>query len=195
MERAMAIDDYTSKNLSRFWSKVDKSGGDDACWTWTASCNQHGYGRIKWRNKLVQSHRLAWQLKHGDIPEGLFVCHHCDNPKCCNPKHLFLGTNKDNQADMHRKGRGIRARGLFNGSYTHPERRARGERHWSRLYPDKMPKGERNSQAKLTDDDVRRIRTLYASGGITQRQLAVQFGVDQQVIWAIVNRKRWSHVA
>lgn len=90
----------------RFWSKVDKSAGVDACWPWTAkSKHKAGYGVISVDGKRNVSHRVAWELARGEIPPGMHVCHKCDNPPCCNPSHYFLGTPADNVLDMVDKGR------------------------------------------------------------------------------------------
>ncbi len=86
----------------RFWAKVDTSG---ECWLWTACTKRDGYGRIWHRGKVAIAHRVAWELERGPIPEGLFVCHHCDNHRCVRPDHLFLGTQADNLQDMTAKGR------------------------------------------------------------------------------------------
>lgn len=108
---------------------------DGGCRNWTGSVNATGYGCIRRKNaagdwKLEKAHRVAYELTHGEIPYGLCVLHRCDNPRCCNPDHLFLGTRKDNNEDMARKGR-ARSAGL---------------------------RGERSSRAKLTDEAVRAIR-------------------------------------
>lgn len=106
----MLLDAITSPEFQkRFWSKVDKSAGDDACWLWTASTT-HRYGQIatyqNGKRKITQAHRIAWVFSNRtDIPDGMFICHHCDNPTCVNPKHLFIGTVQDNVDDMLRKGR------------------------------------------------------------------------------------------
>lgn len=91
----------------RFWSKV-LSG--DGCWEWTASKDRKGYGKF---GPTKSAHRVSYELERGPIPSGLFVCHHCDNPSCVRPSHLFLGTVQDNVDDMISKGRqGIQAKAL-----------------------------------------------------------------------------------
>ncbi len=93
--------------LHRFWSKVQKS---DGCWEWTAALRV-GYGAFRIGNRIWESHRVAWLLVHGHLPEKLFLCHHCDNRKCVRVDHLFLGTQLDNVRDMHQKGRVNQAEG------------------------------------------------------------------------------------
>lgn len=87
----------------RFWEKVVKGPG---CWSWTSSTSEKGgYGFLSDRGEKVYAHRLSWELHRGPIPVGLWVLHSCDNPPCCNPEHLFLGTRTDNMQDAARKGR------------------------------------------------------------------------------------------
>lgn len=93
------------KEPVRFWSKVD-IGEVDECWPWLAGKSSNGYGAFCIHYKQWKAHRVVWVLTFGPIPEGLLVCHHCDNPSCCNPYHLFLGTHSDNKRDSLRKGRG-----------------------------------------------------------------------------------------
>ena len=103
----------------RFWRSVDTSG---ECWTWTASKWPNGYGRINVAGRTVGTHRVAYELEYGPIPEGMFVCHTCDRRDCVRPTHLFLGSVGDNNRDMWSKGRG---RGLdpHNGKLTDAQRR------------------------------------------------------------------------
>lgn len=93
----------SSATLDRFWSKVDKSG---SCWCWTAYRKPTGYGVFKYNGKLHRAHRFALEVTHGEIPEGLVVRHKCDNPSCCNPEHLEIGTQADNMRDRTERGRG-----------------------------------------------------------------------------------------
>ena len=90
----------------------------DECWLWTrCRCGNNGYGVITWDGRKQAAHRVAWQIACGPIPDGLSVLHACDNPVCCNPAHLFLGTHIDNMADMKAKGRG-RSGGRMNAKLT-----------------------------------------------------------------------------
>ncbi len=110
----------------RFWFRVKKT---ITCWEWIGP-TYRGYGRLWHRGKTIRAHRASWVIHHGDIPHGMFVCHRCDNPKCVNPDHLFLGTHRDNIDDKVRKGRCARL-----------DRR-----------------GEKGGNAKLAVEDVLRIR-------------------------------------
>ena len=108
-------------------------GDDKSCWNWTASTgSQNKYGHLRFEGKYEYAHRFAWEYFIGNIPEGLQVLHHCDNPLCCNPKHLYLGKPVDNMRDRDRRGRNGAAKydqdtikeirdNYKSGSYTYPE--------------------------------------------------------------------------
>lgn len=91
--------------IDRFWNYVDMRGKDQ-CWGWTGTANERGYGVLSVGDRNRAANRIAWLIHKGPIPDGMFVCHTCDNPPCTNPDHLFLGTAKENIQDMVSKGRG-----------------------------------------------------------------------------------------
>jgi len=95
---------FIENNENRFWFKVDKRG-EDECWIWKGSSDR--YGKVSFNGDIIPSHRVSYILAYGDIKDGLEVCHKCDNGLCVNPKHLFLGTHKENMEDMVRKGRSM----------------------------------------------------------------------------------------
>lgn len=94
-------------NEQRFWETM-KLRYPNECWEWQNCPDKDGYGNVVWFTKMQKAHRLAYCLERGihiDIIKGRFICHTCDNPPCCNPEHLWLGTNADNMRDMVNKGR------------------------------------------------------------------------------------------
>jgi len=172
---------YPHQTAETFWQKVDRSGGPDACWLWTGVVNKTGYGRVGFQGKLYIAHRIALELTIGPLPDGLFACHTCDTPLCCNPRHLWAGTPAQNTREAIEKGR-------WGGAH-------RGAAHHSHVHPEAVPRGEQCPQARLTDDAVREIRRLYAAGGTTHAALAARFGVQPHAIGKVVRRERWKHVA
>tara|TARA_R110000824_G_scaffold135302_2_gene298534 strand:+ start:526 stop:999 length:474 start_codon:yes stop_codon:yes gene_type:complete len=151
----------------RFIEKIDKDG-PGGCWIWKASRQTAGYGQFSvnrgGRWKPYGAHRASWEIHHGPIPDGFLVCHTCDVPLCVNPGHLFLGTQAENLADMSAKGR----------------RNA--------------PRGERAAGAKLTDDDVRDIRSMLSLGAHTQKQISEMYDVTDSCISRVKTGARWSHI-
>lgn len=95
--------------MERFFDKVNKT---DSCWNWTGAMRPNGYGCFKVKGKLISSHRFSWELVNGKISDGLLVCHKCDNRKCVNPSHLFLGSQKQNMHDCKSKNRLITPIGM-----------------------------------------------------------------------------------
>lgn len=156
----------------RFWSKVDKRGPSE-CWEWQAARCPRGYGRIGLGGRsdgVAISSRVAWMLSNGPIPDGLYVCHHCDNPPCCNPAHLYAGTPANNAQDCARRGRHARV--------TRPDRTARGSR---------------NGFSLLTESQVAEIRLRLAAGERVA-PLSREFSVSYSTVSLIKHGKSWCHV-
>lgn len=164
------------QDATRFWSKV-RVTRPDACWNWKRRFMFSGYGRFAKRKVDYPAHRIAYYLHHSKDPGPLMVCHTCDNRRCVNPQHLFLGTCADNLADMCAKGRS--ATGAKNGMNKHPEKRS---------------PGEKNGYAKLTEGQVREMRHLWDTGAANQADIARRFGVWQMTVSRIVRRVSWRHV-
>lgn len=177
----------------RFWKYVEKTDDEDGCWLWTGAMGRY-YGAISvwtekgWRTWNAQ--RASWLVHYGSIPEGMEVCHHCDNHPCVRPSHLFLGTHADNMHDRDRKGRVVTP--FVPGHRKSP----RGENHYTHLRPESMwQHGEGNPMAKLTEDDVMMIRSLWETGLYRNTDLAKMFGVVDSAICNIIARRRWTCVA
>lgn len=149
----------------RFWPKVQKTDDLFSCWLWMASMKPNGYGQFGMNDSSPElAHRVAYRLTYGDFDPSLYVCHHCDNRRCVRPTHLFLGTNTDNMRDAIRKGRMV----------------------FSKI-------GSENPNAKLTDDQVREMRRLYAEGWL-QSELARHFDVCESTANHAIHRKSYIRI-
>lgn len=155
----------SKEDVTRFWSKV-KVGSPDECWEWQGANNGVGYGKFHVGgegNPQRYAHRISWELANGSIPKGLWVLHKCDNPKCVNPKHLFLGTQTENMQDAARK---LRIRG--------------GAR------------GEAQGSSRLKEGEVLTIKQLLSDGKVRQTVIAKMFNVTPTAILFIKKGKTWS---
>jgi len=141
------------------WANVDKSGD---CWTWTATLNPSGYGSVRVGTTSILAHRAAYLLSGGTLGKGDCVCHRCDNPKCCNPSHLFISDHRGNMGDMRQKGR---RKGIGTGTA--------------------------NGRAKLTAKFAAEIREKKANGALL-RELAPMYGVGLSTIGRACRGENWT---
>jgi hypothetical protein len=172
---------FSNEDEARFWQKVDRRGGPDACWPWMAGRLVAGYGHFRFKTRTLKAHRVAWEIANGPIPagsgwHGTVVMHVCDNPACCNARHLRLGTHRDNIDDMLNKGR-----------------QPMGDSHHARQRPERLARGISNGNAKLTETTVREIRALHASG-VSCSEIAARFGIGKSQAWRIGAGLTWRHV-
>lgn len=152
----------TEADVARFWSKIDRRGPDD-CWEWRATRNSQGYGRFRIGDSLYRAHRIALAVTYGDTK--LLICHRCNNPACCNPKHLYAGTQKDNIQQCYAEGRN-----------RHGDNR-----------------GENHGNAKLVESDICEIRRLRVDGWLL-REIAEEYDISFQQVSKVCRKKLWKHV-
>ena len=156
--------------MQRFLDKVDQDG-PNGCWVWTAARTPKGYGCFRFGNRGgARAHRVSYELFVGPIPEGLQVNHHCDNPSCVNPDHLYVGTQKQNRQDAVLRNR--TAKGADNGMYTHPE---------TRMYLN------RNVNSKLTPEQYEELFDLRRQGWSYGR-LVKRFGITKQSVASLLRK-------
>ena len=144
------------------WKFSSNKFDEEFCWEWLGYLDKGGYGAIKVSGVPKQAHRVSWELHRGDIPEGKMVLHKCNNSKCVNPNHLYVGTHRDNMLDA------IKA-GTFAG----------------------LKKGESHSSSVLTTENVKNIRELYITGIFLQSSLAEMYGISKAQLNNIVHYRQW----
>jgi HNH endonuclease len=149
--------------MERFWNKVNKNTLS-GCWEWSGSLKCGGYGLFRVKGRLYKAHRFSWILNVGSIPKGKLVCHKCDNPKCVNPAHLFLGTHTDNARDRENKNR----RPIFRGE-AHPN-------------------------SSLSDCQAVAIVEKYKTGRYSCRALAKEYDVASSTIHRLITKQTWRHL-
>ncbi len=150
-------------------------GNLSSCWPWTGPVTEYGYGRWHYpRGTPYAAHRMAYFIHFGIDPGPLLVCHTCDNKICCNPHHLFLGTDADNMQDKKRKGRV-----------------PSGDKHWMTMNKAKGDYRHLLSRAKLTLDEVAQISVEH-SAGYSVSALAKTYGVSYQTIWRLLHHQAWT---
>lgn len=206
-----------------FWHRVIK---EDGCWGWKGPILPNGYASSAWMGRSEGAHRISYRIHRGDIPKGVVICHKCDNPPCCNPDHLFAGTDGDNVRDCHAKGRNRNGSTKLTPSIVMEIRRlafdgylkqsdighlfgaeqatisgiVRGDT-WRKLPVLGTPKpksrwfnGESNGNSKLDHSKAKRIREIYAAGGISRKGIGKLFGVGSSIVGDILRGKRWRTV-
>ncbi len=179
----------TIKDIKRFWAHV--SFNHDGCCPWVMKPLASGYGQFTIADQFYRAHAIARYLATGEWPGNLLTCHSCDNPLCCRPSHLWLGTHADNHRDRNNKGR--QAKGDNNGSRLHPECLARGDCNGSRRYPERLMRGESHHHAKLTSSQVQELRILKTAGH-SAKKLAIKFGISSTHVHRLVRGELWGHI-
>ncbi len=164
------------QSYEAFSKKLNKSAGENGCWPWIGAVNRRGYGVTSINHRLVTTHRLAYFYEHGSFPDGLCVCHRCDNPPCCNPAHLFIGTTQDNTADMVRK-----------------KRQSSGEKHSKAIMPGRY-RGIAHYAAKMTEAEVLNVRRLFDVENLSPRSISKTLNLPWRRVQKIAYRQTWKHI-
>lgn len=162
-------------DIKNFWAKIRVCGSED-CWPWTSTTFSFGHGCFYFKYKLFKASRIAYYITYGIDPGNFMVLHNCDNPACCNPKHLSLGTTQDNTRDRTTRGRS-----------------AIGDKNGSRKHPEKLARGERSGMSKLTEYTIKDIKQQHSLGK-SGAELAREFGINKSTACRIIKGKSWAHM-
>lgn len=189
---------------SRFWKYVYKSN-HESCWNWIGAKLPTGYGVLSYQDngktRRINAHRLSYIIHVGEIPHALCICHHCDNPSCVNPNHLFLGTHRDNVMDMIRKGRrgntshrkispGQEQELIIELNLSSPGILERLSKKYG-VSPETIRKyRNKNLVPGYNRTRANEIREKYNTKRFTQKNLADEYGLHYSTISLIVNGKR-----
>ena len=175
---------FTERQIKRFWEFVNKNCPPPIhlphlgnCWERDNYLEGDGYSRIYVNPKIIKAHRFSWILHFGEIKNGLCVLHKCDNRKCINPSHLFLGTSGENNKNAALKGR---------------SKTVNPENHWTKRGTEKI-QGSNHGRAKLDEEKVLEIRKL-ADNGKRLKEIAVQYGICKHSVFLIFKRRTWRHI-
>lgn len=157
------LTEITEKDVDRFWSKVDKLHDPDGCWLWQASRQGMGHGLFRVNKRLTKAHRFSALLAGAieNLYQDINVLHSCDTPPCVNPKHLFTGTRADNNFDRDLKGRHVPL------------------------------KGEDHGMAVMSWTTVNALRKEFKHGSVTQKALALKYGIAPCTVNAIIKNRLW----
>lgn len=173
--------EYSDSAIARVKLQMHQFSGDD-CWIWPLSKTKAGYGQLTYRSSgktyLAYAHRASFYISTGINPDGLHVCHKCDNPSCFNPSHLFLGTAQDNADDRVKKGRGNKGKKL-----------PLGDRHWTKNRREEV-RGSNNATAKLDENKVLEI----LNSPLKNVRMAEKYLVSEAVICSVRKGRTWKHV-
>lgn len=165
------MNEITKKDISRFWDKVVNKGKDE-CWEWTAAKNRdRGYGMFSINGKMYYAHRIVWMWTNQlQIPDGMCILHHCDNPSCVNPNHLFLGTHADNTQDSYNKGRSTQ-QGVNNSR--------------SKLT---------REQVVIIKKSAAKANLERGNKTAFYKRWSDKFGISQGAVRAILDNRSWTHI-